>query len=224
MNNSTSRKTIMINLKSICDDLESTYLGKKAALKWNGIGHDAAAFISRSQDLGNDVDIVTEYVAYKATTKNPLPFSEWVKDIECHNCHEKGHTAKMCDKPLRRNLQRTRRLGRRGQRMPAGNNTRTSRRGRERDSNRDRRRQQRRGGPNTRSQSRQDEQQNRRQVLDQAFAAISDIVLDASDDDEPVDAEEPTDNEEQAENEDESDARISYTCAQVMAGFDALKE
>jgi hypothetical protein len=76
-------------LFSILKDLEQNYRDSLTIHKWEGVGHDGATF--RAQ-LTND-----SLQAFAA--RHGKDFDEWVKNIDCHNCGEKGHIGRDCTKP-----------------------------------------------------------------------------------------------------------------------------
>ena len=205
-------------IQTMCTDLETLYLGEMAKKMWPGIGQPgSSSFVVQPGDAARNNEEVEEYNIYKAEfsstrRSHPLPFEEWIKTAECNNCGEIGHIASTCGKPRRR-------TGSRGRRRRTPRTPRTPRQERTPDDQNDREQDGRR-----QDRAPSGRQQGRRQVrFERAFAAFREMVLEPSDNEASTQDEGASD-EESASDDNESDARITYTCAQVRAGFNALKE
>ena len=222
------RSNAIQTIQTMCTDLERLYLGEKTSNKWPGIGQQgSSSFVVQPGDAArNDEDdrLREEYNIYKAEfpsnrRSRALPFEEWIKTAKCNNCGEKGHIASTCTKPRRQTQGgRTERRRRPGNRTP---------RNREHTPRQDERERTPRQNEHEQDGRRQDRvppgRQQERRRFDRAFAAFRDMVLEPSDDEASTQDEGASDEESESD-DNESDARITYTCAQVRAGFNALKE
>ena len=71
---------------TILKDLERTFINLSTLHKWEGVGHDGAAFRFTNETL----------VATAARKQMQFGFDEWVKNKICHGCGKKGHIKRRC--------------------------------------------------------------------------------------------------------------------------------
>ena len=81
-NGLTPKKKVFLILK----DLERSFVEIQSLHQWVGVGHDGSAF--RATRVNNHLSAMA--------ARQQLPYEDWIKQVICHNCGERGHLSKDC--------------------------------------------------------------------------------------------------------------------------------
>ena len=91
-NNVNQNQSVRQKCFAALKDLEVTYIDLSTGHKWNGVGHNNSAFVTK---VKHDDDPTLEQ-SYAMAACHAIPFEEWVKDKDCHGCGKKGHIKPHC--------------------------------------------------------------------------------------------------------------------------------